>query len=184
MAIVRESSAVERASRSASSTNTNWPFATSQPLTISSFETSRSCSGHQRLFLIGVPHSRWSMRNETSDWRAAGFVARAIPTGMLTRPKLMDPFQIVLIRAPIVEGCRKFAEKAAIPPVESEAVGASGTRTIVRLWRDAVSASRTGTAYLAETEPGRWQEVSWNEAARVVDELANGLLARGIGKGE
>jgi long-chain acyl-CoA synthetase len=58
------------------------------------------------------------------------------------------------------------------------------TRTIVRLWRDAVSAGRTGTAYLAETEPGRWREVSWNEAAQTVDELANGLLSRGISKGD
>src|SRR6266513_5488955 len=57
-------------------------------------------------------------------------------------------------------------------------------RTIVKLWRDAVSANRTGTAYLAETEPGQWREVSWNEAARTVDELAHGLLSRGIGKGD
>ena len=57
-------------------------------------------------------------------------------------------------------------------------------RTIVKLWRDAVSANRTGTAYLAETEPGHWREVSWNEAARTVDELAHGLLSRGIGKGD
>jgi long-chain acyl-CoA synthetase len=63
-------------------------------------------------------------------------------------------------------------------------VSARGNRTIVRLWRDAVSAERTGTAYLAEAEPGRWREVSWNEAARTVDELANGLLSRGIGKGD
>jgi len=60
----------------------------------------------------------------------------------------------------------------------------SEKRTIVRLWRDAVSEERTGSAYLAETEPGRWREVSWDEAARTVDELANGLLARGIGKGD
>ncbi|HKA25915.1 MAG TPA: AMP-binding protein, partial [Gaiellaceae bacterium] len=57
-------------------------------------------------------------------------------------------------------------------------------RTVVRLWRDAVSAARTGTAYLAETEPGQWREVSWQEAARAVDELANGLLSRGISKGD
>ena len=81
-------------------------------------------------------------------------------------------------------GCRKFAEKASIPPVESEAVGAGGKRTIGRLWREAASARRTGTAYLAETEPGRWQEVSWKEAERAVHELAHGLLARGIGKGD
>jgi long-chain acyl-CoA synthetase len=63
-------------------------------------------------------------------------------------------------------------------------VSREGKRTIVRLWRDAVSAGRTGTAYLAETEPGSWREVSWDEAARAVDELANGLLARGIRKGD
>src|SRR5438552_15527840 len=60
----------------------------------------------------------------------------------------------------------------------------SGERTIVRLWRDAASAGRDDAAYLAEVEPGRWREVSWGEAARAVDELANGLLARGIGKGD
>ena len=63
-------------------------------------------------------------------------------------------------------------------------VNSQPQRTIPRLWRDAVSARRTGAAYLAETEPGRWREVSWDEAARAVDELANGLLARGIGKGD
>jgi long-chain acyl-CoA synthetase len=62
-------------------------------------------------------------------------------------------------------------------------LSAHGNRTIVRLWRDAVSGGRTGAAYLVETEPGRWREVSWDEAARAVNELANGLLARGIGKG-
>ena len=69
-------------------------LATSQPLTSSSFPTSRSCLGHQRFCLIGVRHSRCSRRNETSDCRAAGFVAGASPTGMLTRPKLNDPFQL------------------------------------------------------------------------------------------
>jgi long-chain acyl-CoA synthetase len=54
----------------------------------------------------------------------------------------------------------------------------------VRLWRDAVSAGRSGAAYLSEVEPGRWQETSWDEAARAVGELANGLLARGIRKGD
>ncbi len=57
-------------------------------------------------------------------------------------------------------------------------------RTIPRLWRDAVEANRTGAAYLVEAEPGRWREVSWDEAARAVEELANGLLARGIRKGD
>jgi long-chain acyl-CoA synthetase len=63
-------------------------------------------------------------------------------------------------------------------------VGAADNRTIVRLWRDAISSGRTGTAYLTETEPGTWREVSWSEAARTVDELANGLLSRGISKGD
>ena len=58
------------------------------------------------------------------------------------------------------------------------------TRTIPALWRDAVAAKRTSPAYLVETEPGRWSETSWDEAARAVDELANGLLARGIRKGD
>jgi long-chain acyl-CoA synthetase len=60
----------------------------------------------------------------------------------------------------------------------------SGNRTIARLWQDAVSAARTQAAYLTETEPGRWREVSWAEAARSVEELANGLLARGLRKGD
>jgi long-chain acyl-CoA synthetase len=59
-----------------------------------------------------------------------------------------------------------------------------GESTIPRLWRDAVGANRTRPAYLVESEPGRWREVSWDEAARAVEELANGLLARGIRKGD
>src|SRR6476646_269601 len=57
-------------------------------------------------------------------------------------------------------------------------------KTIVRLWRDAVSARRAGAAYLVEAEPGSWREISWDEAARAVDELADGLLARGVRKGD
>ena len=79
------------ASRSDSSTRTNWPLANSQPLTSSSASTSRSWTGHQRFCLIGVPHSRWSVRKDTS-FRCC---ATASPIGMLTRPKLMEPFQIV-----------------------------------------------------------------------------------------
>ena len=96
ISIERESSARSIASRSASSTMTNWPFvdlearARSRPGV-----TSRSCVGHQRFCLIGVEHSRCRSRNETSDCRAAGFVAGASPTGIETRPKLRDPFQVV-----------------------------------------------------------------------------------------
>ena len=70
------------------------------------------------------------------------------------------------------------------PSRKVKLVSGEGDRTIVRLWRDAVSAGRTGTAYLTETEPGTWREVSWKEAAQTVDELANGLLSRGISKGD
>src|SRR5205085_2557199 len=56
-------------------------------------------------------------------------------------------------------------------------------RTIGRLWHDAVSAGRTAPAYLVEDE-GDWREVSWPEAARRVEEIANGLLALGVGKGD
>jgi long-chain acyl-CoA synthetase len=62
---------------------------------------------------------------------------------------------------------------------------ASGTRerTIARLWDEAVAAARTSPAYLVE-DAGDWREVSWQEADTAVREYANGLLARGIGKGD
>ena len=44
-------------------------------------------------------------------------------------------------------------------------------------------ANRRAPAYLAERDGG-WVEVSWPEAARRVDELANGLLALGVRKGD
>ena len=55
-------------------------------------------------------------------------------------------------------------------------------RTIPRLWRDAV-ARNTGAAYLVASDDG-WQEVSWADAAERVELLANGLLARGVRKGD
>ena len=58
---------------------------------------------------------------------------------------------------------------------------AAGTKTIAELWRRA--GSREGTAYLVETDEG-WREVSWQEATRAVDEIANGLLSLGMGKGD
>jgi long-chain acyl-CoA synthetase len=60
---------------------------------------------------------------------------------------------------------------------------AQAGRTIGRLWRDAVAARRQQPAYLVERDGG-WEEVSWEEAARRVDELANGLLALGVRRGE
>ncbi len=57
------------------------------------------------------------------------------------------------------------------------------SRTIGRLWRDATAAGRANAAYLVEGDDG-WSEVSWGEAAVAVDELANGLLALGVRKGD
>ena len=56
-------------------------------------------------------------------------------------------------------------------------------RTIARLWRDAVARERTGAAYLVQGD-GHWHEVTWGEAAERVENLANGLLARGVRKGD
>ena len=59
---------------------------------------------------------------------------------------------------------------------------ATGTRTIARLWEDAV-ARNAGTAYLVQ-DGDEWREVSWAEAGRAVDEIAHGLLALGVRKGD
>jgi long-chain acyl-CoA synthetase len=56
-------------------------------------------------------------------------------------------------------------------------------RTIGRLWRDALAAGHPDPAYLVESEDG-WSGVSWVEAGRRVDALANGLLALGTRKGD
>jgi long-chain acyl-CoA synthetase len=71
-------------------------------------------------------------------------------------------------------------ETAAAP---SETRPPSERRTIARLWRDAVTAERESPAYLVEDEEG-WREVSWNDADELVGAYANGLLARGVGKGD
>ena len=56
-------------------------------------------------------------------------------------------------------------------------------KSIANLWRDAMTENRQGPAYLHEVR-GEWQPVSWGEAAEAVDEIANGLLAMGIAKGD
>jgi len=66
---------------------------------------------------------------------------------------------------------------------QTEARRQTGTRTIARLWQDAVAANRSTPAYLVERD-GEWREVSWADAAEAVDELAHGLLAIGIRKGD
>ncbi|MDQ2967402.1 MAG: long-chain fatty acid--CoA ligase [Actinomycetota bacterium] len=60
---------------------------------------------------------------------------------------------------------------------------ATGTRTIARLWQDAVARGLDGPAYLVQ-EGENWRPVSWAEAARAVDEIAHGLLALGLRKGD
>jgi long-chain acyl-CoA synthetase len=60
---------------------------------------------------------------------------------------------------------------------------ATGTRTIGRLWQDAVTRRPDEPAYLIE-ENGEWHPVTWAEAGKIVDELAHGLLALGIRKGD
>jgi long-chain acyl-CoA synthetase len=57
----------------------------------------------------------------------------------------------------------------------------TGTKTIAALARRA--AERSGTAYLVERD-GAWTEISWPEVATAIEELANGLLALGIRKGD
>jgi long-chain acyl-CoA synthetase len=56
-------------------------------------------------------------------------------------------------------------------------------RTIAQLWLDAVAAGRSGAAYLVESQDG-WSQVSWTEADERVRAYANGLLARGVRKGD
>jgi long-chain acyl-CoA synthetase len=58
-----------------------------------------------------------------------------------------------------------------------------GKRTIPALWQRAASAGRTNPAYLVE-HGDHWHEISWDEAATAVEELANGLLSLGLKKGD
>ncbi|MDP9491453.1 MAG: long-chain fatty acid--CoA ligase [Actinomycetota bacterium] len=58
---------------------------------------------------------------------------------------------------------------------------ATRTKTIASLWGRAKD--RSGTAYLTEKD-GSWEETSWPDAADAVDEIANGLLALGVRKGD
>jgi long-chain acyl-CoA synthetase len=60
---------------------------------------------------------------------------------------------------------------------------ATGTRTIARLWQDAVTRGLESPAYLVQ-EGEKWRPVSWAEAGQAVDEIAHGLLALGIRKGD
>jgi long-chain acyl-CoA synthetase len=76
-----------------------------------------------------------------------------------------------------------MATEAAGRPQVTDSGAPLRPRTIVALWRDVTAAGRTNPAYLVEGAGG-WQPVGWEEAARRVDDLAHGLLALGVGKGE
>src|SRR5947209_1495841 len=56
-------------------------------------------------------------------------------------------------------------------------------RTTVAVWRAALAQGRTRPAYLTRAPDG-WRPVSWDEAGGRVDELAHGLLSRGIRRGD
>jgi long-chain acyl-CoA synthetase len=58
-----------------------------------------------------------------------------------------------------------------------------GPRTARALWRFGVEQGRRTPAYLEQTGDG-YREVAWEEAARRVDALAHGLLARGVQPGD
>jgi long-chain acyl-CoA synthetase len=60
---------------------------------------------------------------------------------------------------------------------------ATTPRTIARLWQDAAARTAKGPAYLVQ-EGDAWRPITWAEAAQAVDEIAHGLLALGIRKGD
>jgi long-chain acyl-CoA synthetase len=68
---------------------------------------------------------------------------------------------------------------AASPPVASPL----NALTAPALWRHVLDQAPATPAYLDEQADG-WHEVSWQDAARRVDALANGLLAHGVRRGD
>jgi long-chain acyl-CoA synthetase len=56
-------------------------------------------------------------------------------------------------------------------------------RTAPELWRDAVRDASPEPAYLEE-QPDGWRPVPWEEAAERVEDLARGLLGRGVRHGD
>jgi long-chain acyl-CoA synthetase len=71
---------------------------------------------------------------------------------------------------------------------ETQEVGAafvpfSERRTVARLWQHAIAQPRSIPAYLVQRDDG-WEEISWEQAAERVADYANGLLARGVRKGD
>ncbi len=74
-----------------------------------------------------------------------------------------------------------MATEATALPEDTQAT--SRQRTIARLWEDGLAAGWDGPAYLVQ-DGAAWREVSWEEAGQAVDELAHGLLALGLRKGD
>ena len=62
-------------------------------------------------------------------------------------------------------------------------ISAQTTRTALSLWRGVVAQGGSMPAYLEERGDG-WTPVSWPEAAARVEALAQGLLARGVSRGD
>ena len=133
----------------------------------------------------------------TSDCRAAGFVAGARPTGMLTRPKLIDPFQIVRIaRLRSLEGPASFAAPRPFPRTAIRSARDRGrsrerSRAALRraahdraLWQDAIASAGQRRRTSSSTTDGWQRGVAGTRRRARVDELANGLLALGIRKGD
>jgi long-chain acyl-CoA synthetase len=84
----------------------------------------------------------------------------------------MDPFQIVRMERTNCTWTALFLPLGFLP-----------MRTIWSLWQEALAENRIHPAYLVEVD-GEWRAISQQEAATVVDELAHGLLAIGLRKGD
>ncbi|HET8606264.1 MAG TPA: long-chain fatty acid--CoA ligase [Gaiellaceae bacterium] len=74
--------------------------------------------------------------------------------------------------------------EATTPPQAKLRSGGPEALTIPALWHRATSSGRTDAAYLVERADGSWAPVTWEDAGAIVAELANGLLARGVRKGD
>jgi long-chain acyl-CoA synthetase len=73
--------------------------------------------------------------------------------------------------------------RVAIQTERARETRLAAPQTIARLWQDAVARRWDGPAYLVQ-DGDEWREISWEEASGAVDELAHGLLALGIRKGD
>jgi long-chain acyl-CoA synthetase len=95
----------------------------------------------------------------------------------------MDPFQVVRMGPLEFYVCPRIPLHKLAPMAQLVESRPQTARTIVALWRNAVARATDRPAYLAERDGG-WVEVSWAEAARRVDDIANGLLSLGVRKGD